>query len=464
MVVRVKESKKAKKGPPAGMAITLFLLFLLVGISLVPSMTSTKTLNQKMHSRIFYDIRASGSSSNFSSSSWDQPSSSVNTTANHKVQHAKHNPTTPNPKNHDTSNAKNGATKQTQSNTNILLEPHDNPRKDDSSITIPHFEKQEGVAIVTQIHGPHQYGLLRQSFCLLHKAYNSRMLYDLIVFLADPLSKEQVEEMTKLVHPANLTFVNNAPQGLHGLIEELSPERKQDFLNRCNVNASQIHTLNWFSNCPGRLAYNWQAEFRSLRVWRQPALAKYKYMFWLDSDMFATEVWNTDPIAYMVAHDLVVFFAHYGGGTAKPMEVVKTKEYYGKGFCELTVKEDGFLHSLTGPNCDLRFSAIHGFFHITNLDFYRTDEVHGFLTHFREGCFLCRDYDDQVAVTVPPAMLAPNRSKDMGTSGLILNNYHNGAMDGQRKAQPMGFKNYWRKHLAHNFTEAQGVCEITEGG
>mmetsp|Transcript_11258 Transcript_11258/g.27071 ORF Transcript_11258/g.27071 Transcript_11258/m.27071 type:complete len:200 (+) Transcript_11258:1260-1859(+) len=167
---------------------------------------------------------------------------------------------------------------------------------------------------------------------------------------------------------------------------------------RCNL--TSLYNLTWGSMCPGRLAYNWQAEFRSYRIWRQPALADDKYMFWIDSDMFATSVWNQDPIAYMVAHDLVVFFAHHGGGRAKPVEVGKIKEAYIESFCDLSliVVRDGFFHSETSSTCDVRFSTIRGFFHITNLDFfYRTEEVQRFLKIFRHDCFLCRDYDDQVA-------------------------------------------------------------------
>ncbi|CAJ1948505.1 unnamed protein product [Cylindrotheca closterium] len=434
MVVRMAKDAKTNNG--SGIVKYFAVILLLVGSSLVPTMLNTKSMYRDLHAMVYAETPSS-----------KQVSSSQSRISGRNFTDGL------------LDNDNNDVITRTTPKSNGLQEPHDNPRTD-SSIPVPHFEKQEGVAIVTQIHGPHQYKLLRQSFCLLHKAYNSRLLYDYIVFLAEPLAQEDIDEVTKLVYPAKLTFVSNAPNGFHALLEELEPARRDSLLKRCKD--PDMYNLNWGSECPGRLAYSWQAEFRSLRVWRQPALADYKYMFWIDSDMFATGVWKQDPVAYMVAHDLVVLFAHHGGGRARPQEVDKTHEVYGKSFCDLSLTKDGFFHSVMSKACHERYAAIHGFFHITNLDFYRTDEVHQWLTTFRHDCFLCREYDDQVAVTVPAAVLAPNRSKDMRKSGLILNNYHNSMIDGQIKSVPAGFKMYWRKIGAFNFTEADGFCPITE--
>ncbi|KAL3928782.1 MAG: hypothetical protein SGBAC_012497 [Bacillariaceae sp.] len=455
MVVRVGRDAKANNTTGSGIVKYFAVVLLIVACYLVPTMLNTNMMYKDLHSMIYANElsdKQQASSSNQSTTSFQSGHNTAGT-------NAKENDDTTTTNANTIANT-NTATESSNSNA-LLQEPHDNPRTDASSIQVPHFEKQEGVAIVTQIHGPHQYKLLRQSFCLLHKAYNSRLLYDYIVFLAEPLSQEDIDEVTKLVFPANLTFVSNAPNGLHALLEELEPERRNSLLERCKN--PDLHNLTWGSNCPGRLAYSWQAEFRSMRVWRQPALAEYKYMFWIDSDMFATNVWKQDPMAYMVAHDLVVLFAHHGGGRARPQEVVKTQEAYGgKSFCDLSLTPDGFFHVVTSKTCHERYAAIHGFFHITNLDFYRTEEVHRWLTIFRHDCFLCREYDDQVAVTVPAAMLAPNRSKDMRKSGLILNNFHNAMVDGQIPAVPAGFKAYWRQKGKHDFTEADGFCPITE--
>lgn len=50
------------------------------------------------------------------------------------------------------------------------------------------FKRYDNVVIATKIHGPHQWEILEQSFCLLHHAYNHKVLYDIVVFTAEPLS------------------------------------------------------------------------------------------------------------------------------------------------------------------------------------------------------------------------------------------------------------------------------------
>ena len=121
---------------------------------------------------------------------------------------------------------------------------------------IVEFERQLGVAIVTKIHGPHQLLLLEQSLCLLHHAYNNRPLYDIVVFTAEPLSEEQISTTRNLVAPAKLTVVVDN-RGFQNEIAALSPVRRQKFLEACNVTSPA--NLTWWSMCPGRLAYNWQA-------------------------------------------------------------------------------------------------------------------------------------------------------------------------------------------------------------
>jgi hypothetical protein len=156
-----------------------------------------------------------------------------------------------------------------------LPEPHDNLRRDATTTFVPHFQHQESVVLVTKIHGPHQYKLLAQSFCLLTKAFNDRIGYDIVVFTTLPLSEEEEKEVRGLVHPANLTIVLDTP-GLQGEIAALSPERRQSFLDRCNVKTPA--NLTGGSECPGKIAYSWQAEFRTVRVWRHPALAHNFYL------------------------------------------------------------------------------------------------------------------------------------------------------------------------------------------
>lgn len=44
-----------------------------------------------------------------------------------------------------------------------------------------------------------------------------------------------------------------------------------------------------------------------------------------------------------------------------------------------------------------------------------------------------RRWDDQLAVTVPAAMLAPEKAWDMRTHGVHLNVWHNQYLDGKKR-------------------------------
>eukprot|EP00980_Cylindrotheca_fusiformis_P027937 scaffold22569_cov116-Cylindrotheca_fusiformis.AAC.8 len=327
-------------------------------------------------------------------------------------------------------------------------------------VIVPHFQRQEGVVIVTKIHGPHQYKLLVQSFCLLTKAYNERMKYDIVVFYTEnDISQPQIQRLQRLVFPANVTIVLDTLEGgLQAEINALSTDRRAGLLKRCNVTSS--NDIDWYSNCPGRLAYNWQAEFRTVRIWTHPALAKYKYMMWVDADTFATRVWEQDPIAYAVAHDLVLFAGHMRGGSARPEENERIYQGFQTRICSIGTSNGGYFTVKTDPNCIKRhYYNVGGFFHITNLNFYRSPPVLQWMNLARQDCFLCRSFDDQFAVTVPAAILAPNRSKGMTESGIRLDLFHNGRIDGTKKAIPGGFRRYFR---IANFSEAVGICPITE--
>lgn len=124
--------------------------------------------------------------------------------------------------------------------------------------TMVPFERQDDVVIVTKIHGKHQLMLLEQSLCLLHFAYNRRPLYPIIVFTTLPVPEEDIAKVQKFVHPANLTFVVDN-RGLQQEIAALSKPRYDAFLKACGVDSPV--NLTWWSNCPGRVAYNWQGSF-----------------------------------------------------------------------------------------------------------------------------------------------------------------------------------------------------------
>ena len=181
------------------------------------------------------------------------------------------------------------------------------------------FDPNIAGVVVTKIQGATHLRALRQMLCLFTKAYNNRVNHDIIVFTSEELDQKDVEELGKIVSPAKMIVEVDNP-GLQKMVDDLSPSRKSHLLERCNAKSSS--ELSWYTKCSEvgsyktikgeRIAYNWQAEFRTLWLWTHPVLKPYKYMMWMDSDVFCTRIWNQDPIATMERHDLALVRKHIG--------------------------------------------------------------------------------------------------------------------------------------------------------
>lgn len=353
------------------------------------------------------------------------------------------------------------------------------------------FNRQENVVIVTKIHGPHQWGLLQQCLCLFHFAYNNKMHYDIVVFTADKdFDQVKMKELENIVAPAKLSLVQDNVGSLQGEIDLLNPTKRELFLERCGT--TDPKNLTWWSYCKKagdmggreRLNYNWQAEFRGTRIWKHPALDNYKTMVWLDSDAFNTKIWPKDPIEYFIKNEGAIMFDHWPQGTSnhRGHHSRILQSFNDTTICDLKLdrKTGQFTRTLInreeydnvrdrkdGPKpCeDVQIPNVHGFFHITNLDFFRQPKVFNGLNGMIGDCFLCRAPDDQLAVTLPTAMYAPEKSWDMRLKGFNLGVVHHARYDGQSNdpMKPAGFLNYWREVGKVKFPEAAAVCKITEG-
>mmetsp|Transcript_7071 Transcript_7071/g.17767 ORF Transcript_7071/g.17767 Transcript_7071/m.17767 type:complete len:479 (-) Transcript_7071:197-1633(-) len=338
------------------------------------------------------------------------------------------------------------------------------------NVTTPilEFSRQEGVVIVTKIHGPHQLSLLKQSMCLFHYAYNNKVNYDVVVFTTIPVKESDhlLDEIRTAISPARLTMVLDN-EGIVNEIDKLSPVRRRNFLERCN--ATSPKEITWDFECNeegagrGRISYNWQAEFRSWHIWRHESLRRYRYMMWIDTDAFCTKPWERDPIAVAIKNNLVIYFENYPQGRAKAAQQV-VKEVFGKYLCYARKSPNGPLVSSLSDDCGgSQLWTIHGFFHITDLDFFRQDQVMHWAEKMIGDCFLCRKFDDQLAVTVPAVIMAPERSWDMYKSGVELSIFHNHLIDGKRKKKAGGFHSYWKQNAESQFPDAWNKCQITEG-
>ncbi|CAB9511790.1 expressed unknown protein [Seminavis robusta] len=336
----------------------------------------------------------------------------------------------------------------------------------------PHAKREFGkpydkVVIATKIHGQHQLFILKQMLCLFTFAYNDRMKYDVIVFTTIPLEEKDVKDLEALGLPAKVSVVVDNP-GLHVMVDNLEPDRKEKFLNRCNV--TKTADLNWHSVCfePDgtwqKLAYNWQAEFRSLHLWNHPALTNYRYMFWIDADGFSSEVWKRDPVAYFIENNLVMFFNNFGQGKSAG-RVKEFRERFQAAFNKTVTNlrvEEGHLAADEGLG---PIHQIHGFLHITDLDWFRSEPVMKWLRILIGDEFLVRRFCDQLAVTGATAVLAPERSWDMRSHGIKLNVFHNGQFDGKEYSQTH-FKKYWHERGGKEKfpVAAQETCEVTAAG
>jgi hypothetical protein len=349
---------------------------------------------------------------------------------------------------------------RTNSSTGIFYpewnDTHLSPEKRSS---IKEFERQEGVVIVTKLHGPQTLILLEQSLCLLHFAYNHLLHYDILVFTAEPIEESALAPLRKIMAPVNFTVVVDN-EGLQNEIANLSPVRREKFYERCKPTAPE--NITWWTNCDGRINYNWQAEFRSWHIWRHPALRDYKYMMWLDTDGYSTRPWTRDPVAVAMQNDLVILFDNWpqGAGSGRDIQE-RIVQAFGQTLCGLEMKDGQMQPSIGGECPSAKIPLVHGFFHVTNLDFFRSEAVTLWGETLIGDCYLCRKYDDQVAVTVAPAMLAPHRAWDMRAHGLRLDVYHNNHMDGKEKVG--GFLKWWEAY-GQNFTQAHGICPIKAKG
>ena len=242
------------------------------------------------------------------------------------------------------------------------------------------------------------------------------------------LNRTTIQEMQAIVHPARLTVVADA-KSIQEEVMALPEEDRALLLKQCHTT---VEGINWFSACDhsGRLAYGWQAEFRSKQLWHHPALASYRYMLWMDTDVFAAQQWHQDPVDFLIQNKLVLLFSNWPQGLANKIHQKKRlKEAFGTTLCGLKL-EKGRFKVKTG-DCDKSMGEVHGMLHLSDMDFYRSSRVQKFINIWIGNSKYARDFDDQAAITAPVVFFAPDRAADMYANGIKLNVVHNGAMDGK---------------------------------
>ena len=110
------------------------------------------------------------------------------------------------------------------------------------------------------------------------------------------------------------------------------------------------------------LAYWPKQLWLASRVPEHPALAKYRYMPWLDTDAFVMIMrgWQQDLVGYFIQDDLVLLFDNFPQGSANckgPEVQGRLQRDFGTGLCTVRLKEDGRVQVKTSKDCSSRIYA-----------------------------------------------------------------------------------------------------------
>jgi hypothetical protein len=184
----------------------------------------------------------------------------------------------------------------------------------------------------------------------------------------------------------------------------------------------------------------------------------------MDTDAFCTRSWKNDPIQFMIDNDLVLMIDNFPQGEAENPHITRKvrQAFDNRTLCTINLQEEGFHpHECEGPDDTPWIGLVHGFMHITNLDFYRSEPSLRYLELHVGDYRFSREWDDQLAVTVPAAMLAPRRVRDMQMHGYHLGLYHNGDWDGKTRHETYGFNffEYWIHEGRDQWELGREMCD-----
>ena len=331
------------------------------------------------------------------------------------------------------------------------------------------FVHVPGGVIVSKVHGIDHWKHLMQSLCLLTIAYNTRTKYDIVIFATEKIPPHYVDALQHVVNPANLTIVfDNLTLQDH--ITAMTHEQVAILMKRCHVNST--NELNWETRCveedshAASLKYLWQAEFRSKHLWYQDALKPYKYMMWFDSDAMAMQMWHQDPMATIARHELAILYANFPWGMSKGRKFFeRIQAALGVNLCAIDFdSKKGIMVPRYSPNEDgsctrYMYNQVHGFFHLTNLDFYRSKLPLQWANTLIGDTKFSRQFDDQIGITVPSAVLAPDKAWDMTKHGIDLKILHNGNVNGRAPNIDGWYMSYWKENKTSSFPEAIDKCD-----
>jgi hypothetical protein len=169
-------------------------------------------------------------------------------------------------------------------------------------------------------------------------------------------------------------------------------------------------------------------------------------MLWVDSDGFCTKKWAQDPIATLIRNNLAVFFANFPQGRSKCTEFHERFMQAFNRSVRVVGIEDGHLYAKEEGVCvkSGEIPQIHGFMHVTDLDFIAVNRAWNGTGHWLETRSLAENLTTKLEF--------------MPANGIELDIYHNGYLDGQKNKHSGcgGFVKWWRRQMWNN------RCQLTK--
>merc|ERR1719223_203044 len=183
-------------------------------------------------------------------------------------------------------------------------------------------------------------------------------------------------------------------------------------------------------------------------------------MIWMDTDALCTQDWEVDPMQVVIENDLVILFDTFAyGKTKNPKFKQKMQDIYDYAICSVDLGPTGHLVAhKCGPGENVKVNQIGGYNHITNLDIYRKDIHQKFLSNMVGDYRFSRQWDDQLGVTIPAIVEAPERSWDARGNGITLGIRHHGMLDGRERRQYRNKKVDWKKGIAPKWEAGRIMC------
>lgn len=160
-------------------------------------------------------------------------------------------------------------------------------------------------------------------------------------------------------------------------------------------------------------------------------------------------------------------FDHFPAGSSRGYEIPRIiKDVYDRVICNVNLV-NGTLVPWEGRCLNRkknRIFQVHGFFHVSSLDFYRSDNVMKWNRALIGDSKFSRQFDDQIGITIPAAVLAGNRSRDMKSLGIYPRVFHNYVLDGRPPDWRGYFVKWWKRNANTTFPEASGQCVVDISG